>query len=169
MDVFSKRKRSKIMSANKSKDTKPEKAVRSALHAKGYGFRLHRRDLPGTPDVVLNKYKVVIFIHGCFWHQHGCKASSRPHTNKAYWNKKFADNQAREKKNFAELRELGWKVVVVWECDINKNIRAVASGLDRMLKRRLKTINPKEANINAKEKKAGGTQKKHRNARRGKK
>jgi len=128
------------MAAIKSKDTNPEKAVRSALYKKGYRFRLHRRDLPGTPDIVLFRYKTVIFVHGCFWHQHGCRHTSTPKTRKAYWNEKFASNDKRDKKNTAELRRNGWKVVVVWECEIRDDIDKVAKRLDRALKRRLRAI-----------------------------
>jgi DNA mismatch endonuclease (patch repair protein) len=144
MDNVSKKKRSRIMAANKSKDTKPEKAVRSALYKKGYRFRLHRRELPGTPDIVLFRYKTAIFVNGCFWHQHGCKHTSKPKTRKAYWNAKFAANAARDEKNAAELRNDGWDVVVVWECEIRKNIRKVATQLDRVLKKRLRDIEKKE-------------------------
>lgn len=119
MDVFTKEKRSKIMSKIKGKDTRPEKVVRSLLHQMGYRFRLHRRDLPGNPDIVLPKHKKVIFVHGCFWHGHdGCPRAKRPSTNKKFWNEKLTKNIERDKKNQKELLKLGWQPLVVWQCQI---------------------------------------------------
>lgn len=101
------------------KDTKPELIVRSILHRMGYRFRLHRRDLPGKPDITLPKYKKVIFIHGCFWHGHkGCPKSKRPDTNKEFWNKKLDKNIARDKINMKKIKELGWDILVVWTCEL---------------------------------------------------
>lgn len=118
MDVHTPEQRQLNMSAIKGKDTKPEIQVRKALHAQGYRFRLHRKDLPGKPDIVLPKYKTVIFVNGCFWHRHpGCKYASTPSTNSDFWNAKFEENTARDKRNYAQLEELGWKVVVIWECE----------------------------------------------------
>jgi len=98
--------------------TKPEVTVRRALHAKGYRFRLHRRDLPGSPDIVLPRHRMVIFVHGCFWHRHpGCRGASTPKTNSEYWVKKFIANVARDERTAEELVEAGWRVVVVWECE----------------------------------------------------
>ena len=116
--------RSRNMSAIKSKNTKPEIAVRKLLHSMGYRFRLHRKDLPGSPDIVLPKYKTVIFVHGCFWHRHeNCKYASTPKTRKEFWNKKFNDNILRDKKNLEILSSLGWKIIIIWECEIrNKKI-----------------------------------------------
>ena len=114
--------RSRNMSAIKSKNTKPEIAVRKLLHSMGYRFRLHRKDLPGSPDIVLPKYKTVIFVHGCFWHRHeNCKYASTPKTRKEFWNKKFNDNILRDKKNLEILSSLGWKIIIIWECE-TKNI-----------------------------------------------
>ncbi len=116
--------RARNMSAIKSKNTKPEIAVRKLLHSMGYRFRLHRKDLPGSPDIVLPKYKTVIFVHGCFWHRHeNCKYASTPKTRKEFWNKKFNDNILRDKKNLEILSSLGWKIIIIWECEIrNKKI-----------------------------------------------
>lgn len=118
-----------MMSRIRSKNTKPELAVRSMLHRMGYRFRLHRRDLPGCPDIVLPKYKTVIFVHGCFWHQHpGCKYAYNPKSRKAFWQKKFKQNVERHKRVRKELTKLGWKVIVIWECQIknlNKVIRSI--------------------------------------------
>lgn len=111
--------RSEMMSRVRSKDTGPEKRVRSLLHALGYRFRLHRRDLPGSPDIVLPARKVAIFVHGCFWHGHGCKRAGRlPKTNADFWAKKLAANLARDARNRSALENLGWKVLVVWECEL---------------------------------------------------
>jgi DNA mismatch endonuclease, patch repair protein len=102
----------------RSKDTLPEIKVRSMLHRLGFRFRLHRKDLPGTPDVVLPKFRTVIFVHGCFWHQHpGCKDASRPSTRQDYWLPKLDRNIKRDKKSLSELKALGWNVLVIWECE----------------------------------------------------
>ena len=111
--------RSRNMSAIKSKNTKPEIAVRKVLHSMGYRFRLHRKDLPGSPDIVLPKYKTVIFVHGCFWHRHeNCKYASTPKTRQEFWNKKFNENINRDKINQENLSSKGWKIIIVWECEI---------------------------------------------------
>ena len=123
--------RSRNMSAIKSKNTKPEIAVRKMLHALGYRFRLHRKDLPGSPDIVLPKYKTVIFVHGCFWHRHeNCKFASTPKTRKEFWENKFNENMKRDKNNFKELKKLNWNLLVIWECEtknINLLIKKVSS------------------------------------------
>ena len=114
--------RSRNMSAIKSKNTKPEIAVRKMLHALGYRFRLHRKDLPGSPDIVLPKYKTVIFVHGCFWHRHeNCKYASTPKTRKEFWNKKFKENIKRDLEIQDKIKNLDWRSVVIWECE-TKNI-----------------------------------------------
>jgi DNA mismatch endonuclease, patch repair protein len=113
--------RSWNMSRIRSGDTKPEKIVRSLLHAMGYRYRLHRKDLPGTPDIVLPKYKTVIFVHGCFWHRHpDCKNATNPKTNADFWEKKFAENVERDNRNRSKLEELGWSIVTIWECETEK-------------------------------------------------
>lgn len=107
------------MSRIRWKDTKPEMVVRSWLHKHGYRFRLHRKDLPGKPDIALTKYKTVIFVHGCFWHRHeGCKKCTTPKTRSAFWVEKFNKNIERDAIKADKLRALGWKVLVVWECEI---------------------------------------------------
>lgn len=129
-DVFSKRKRSEIMSKVRSKDTHPEKVVRSLLHRMGFRFRLHSKFLPGTPDVVLRKHRTVVEVQGCFWHRHaGCRLASDPASNKRFWQAKFRRNVARSKANRRALRRLGWKTIIVWECEIRK---------PEMLERRLR-------------------------------
>lgn len=122
MDTISPEKRSWTMAQVKGRDTKPEKAVRSLLHRLGYRFRLQRADLPGKPDIVLHKYRTVIFVHGCFWHRHtGCKRASMPSTNSDYWNCKFERNIARDAQTKIALEDDGWRVLVVWECEL-KNL-----------------------------------------------
>ncbi len=119
MDSISTSERSLIMSRIKGKNTKPEVLVRKFLHANGYRFRIHRKDLPGKPDIVLPKYKTVIFVHGCFWHRHeNCKYSSFPKTHTEFWEEKFRRNIERDKQNIADLESLDWKVLVVWECEV---------------------------------------------------
>ena len=110
--------RSRNMSAIKSKNTKPEIKVRKVLHSMGYRFRLHSKDLPGSPDIVLPKYKTVIFIHGCFWHRHeNCKYASTPKTRKEFWNKKFKENIKRDLEIQDKIKNLDWRSVVIWECE----------------------------------------------------
>lgn len=118
------------MAQVKGKNTKPELLVRQALHRLGYRFRLHRRDLPGRPDIVLPRYKTVIFVHGCFWHRHlGCTKASTPKTRVDFWQDKFETNVARDRRNVHALRANGWQVVVVWECE-TKNVTALADRLE---------------------------------------
>lgn len=117
------------MSRVRGKNTKPELIVRSLLYRMGYRFRLHRRDLPGNPDIVLPKHKKVVFVHGCFWHGHkGCPRAKRPGTNKAFWNEKLSKNIERDKRYLKELRRLGWEPLVVWGCQI-KDVGALQSKL----------------------------------------
>ena len=116
--------RSRNMSAIKSKNTKPEIAVRKLLHSMGYRFRLHRKDLPGSPDIVLPKYKTAIFVHGCFWHRHAnCKYASTPKTRKEFWENKFRANVKRDLEIQEKIKIMGWKSVVIWECEINELIK----------------------------------------------
>ena len=111
--------RSRNMSAIKSKNTKPEIIVRKLLHSMGYRFRLHKKDLPGSPDIVLPKYKTVIFVHGCFWHRHNnCKFATTPKTRTEFWENKFKENIERDIKNQNKLKNLGWKSRIIWECEI---------------------------------------------------
>jgi DNA mismatch endonuclease (patch repair protein) len=107
-----------LMAKVRGKDSTPELAVRSAAHALGYRFRLHRRDLPGSPDMVFPRLRKVIFVHGCFWHRHaGCRRATTPQTRREYWAEKFAANVARDRRNLDDLKALGWNCRVIWECE----------------------------------------------------
>ena len=118
MDHLTVKKRSWNMSLIKAKNSKPEVFVRSIIHRLGFRFRLHKNDLPGKPDIVLRKYRIVIFIHGCFWHQHkNCKRANIPKSNQNYWKPKLARNVERDRMNERKLIKDDWKVIVVWECE----------------------------------------------------
>lgn len=107
------------MSNIRGRDTKPELTLRRGLHARGFRYRLHAKNLPGKPDLVLSKYKVAIFVHGCFWHRHqDCKHASTPRTRPDFWQEKFRKNRERDSRNVRHLEELGWRVIVVWECEL---------------------------------------------------
>jgi DNA mismatch endonuclease, patch repair protein len=111
--------RSRNMAAIRGRDTSPELKVRSLLHRLGYRFRLHRRDLPGSPDIVLPKYRTLVFVHGCFWHRHpGCSHTTTPKTRADFWARKFEQNEERDHRQQRQLREMGWSVMVVWECEL---------------------------------------------------
>ncbi|MBW4055839.1 MAG: DNA mismatch endonuclease Vsr [Proteobacteria bacterium] len=134
MDKISHQQRSKNMAAVRGKNTIPELIVRHVLHAMGHRFRLHRKDLPGKPDIVLPKYRTCIFVHGCFWHQHpGCKRASNPSTNMDFWSQKLDRNVERDKQNGLELHSLNWRVFVIWECE-TKDIVLLEQKLRRFLK-----------------------------------
>ncbi|WP_370647605.1 very short patch repair endonuclease [Rhodohalobacter sp. 614A] len=123
-DIFSKSKRSKIMSKISGKETKPEIIVRKYLFSKGFRYLKNDKRYPGTPDIVLPKYKVVVFVHGCFWHGHDCKRGTLPETRKEFWEKKITGNKQRDKQNKEALQEQGWQVLTVWGCEIkNKSDR----------------------------------------------
>lgn len=116
-DIVSKKKRSEMMSGISSKDTVPELTVRRLLHTAGFRFRLHQKALPGCPDLVMRKYNIVVFIHGCFWHRHrGCRYAYNPKTRKEFWDAKFRANVLRDHENMAKLKARGWRVLVIWEC-----------------------------------------------------
>lgn len=122
MDRISKSRRSANMACIKGKNTKPELIVRSLLHRLGLRFRLHKKDLPGKPDIVLSKWNTVIFVHGCFWHGHiGCKGASIPKTNTEFWVNKIKKNIERDLIAEEKLRLAGWRVLIVWECQIKNN------------------------------------------------
>lgn len=123
-DVLTPEQRHLNMSRNRGKDTKPELLVRRYLHRRGLRFRLHLKDLPGKPDVVLPKYKTVVFVHGCFWHRHsGCRYTTTPSTRPEFWANKFARNVTNDERQQAELTAAGWKVLTIWECELKSAVR----------------------------------------------
>ena len=133
MDVHSPSRRSYNMSRIRGKDTKPEMLVRSLVHRMGYRYSLHRKDLPGKPDLVLVKHQKVIFVHGCFWHMHRCRYGSVvPKTNKTFWKIKREGNVDRDKRNLRKLRREGWKVLVIWECQ-TRNSEKLINKLEKFL------------------------------------
>ncbi|MCE2882069.1 MAG: DNA mismatch endonuclease Vsr [Planctomycetaceae bacterium] len=137
-DTLTKAERSSLMSRIRGKDTKPEVFVRSALHRAGFRFRLHGAALPGRPDIVLPRHRTVVFVHGCFWHRHGCRLSSEPATRRAFWREKFARNRARDQRTARALRNLGWRVVTVWECSLrttDRRERAIATLVRKITRR----------------------------------
>lgn len=115
--------RSQMMRAVHSEDTKPELLVRKELFRAGFRYRLHRRDLPGSPDLFLLKYGVAIFVNGCFWHQHGCKFTTRPKSNSEFWNEKFTNNTVRDIKTNWKLSLQGIRVATVWECSVKNDFK----------------------------------------------
>ncbi|MDE0417479.1 MAG: very short patch repair endonuclease [bacterium] len=122
------------VAAVRSKNTKPEMAVRRMLHAQGYRYRLHRTDLPGSPDLVFPSRKKVIFVNGCFWHGHSCKnGSRRPPSNTSYWLPKIARNVERDAKNISSLEVLGWQSLTVWECELKRSPEELRSRITRFL------------------------------------
>lgn len=133
MDTLSKAGRSWNMSRIRCRDTRPERVVRSLLHRMGFRFRLNRPDLPGRPDIVLPKHRMVILVHGCFWHRHsGCRYAYEPKTRRAFWQHKFERNIARDREVRRQLRHLGWRVRVVWECELRFPAR-LAKKLSRLM------------------------------------
>jgi DNA mismatch endonuclease, patch repair protein len=125
--------RSRIMRAVKGKDTAPEMIVRRIVHSMGYRYRLHRQDLPGKPDLVFPRLGKIIFIHGCFWHGHDCTRGARmPRANHAYWQRKITLNSLRDENSIASLRSQGWRVEVIWECEL-KDIRRMRARLAKFL------------------------------------
>ena len=136
-DIFTKGKRSWNMSRIKGKDTKPELLLRSLLHRIGFRFRLHDKNLPGKPDIVLPRYKTVIFVNGCFWHRHsGCRYAYTPKSRQEFWSKKFEATVKRDKEKKEKLKEEGWDVIVVWECELKKNVDKMADKISSMIKKK---------------------------------
>ena len=136
-DIISPKQRSLLMSSIKSKNTKPELIIRSALHNLGFRFRLHNKKLPGNPDLVLAKYHAAIFIHGCFWHKHEyCKVSHIPKTRTKFWTEKFDKNTKRDQKALYELKRKGWRTAWIWECSLSNkgNIRTTIEELAAWIK-----------------------------------
>lgn len=126
MDVVDSATRSRMMSGIRGKNTAPEMLVRRFLHARGYRYRLHRKDLPGKPDLVLPRLKVCIFVHGCFWHRHpGCAYATTPKTRPEFWKEKFQKNVMRDLANISALEDAGWNVLTVWECHLKNDPEAL--------------------------------------------
>lgn len=139
MDIWDKKKRSEVMSKIRSKNTKPEMALRKALFAKGFRYRINYKKLPGKPDIVFPKYKTAIFVHGCFWHHHeGCKYGYTPKSNTDFWIKKISSNQERDKKNTLQILSMAWKVLVVWECEIKQK-----DNIEKLVSKVIGTLNEK--------------------------
>ena len=120
MDTITASERSALMSRIHSKDTTPEIAVRSILHRLGFRFRLHRKDLPGRPDIVLPRHRKIVLVQGCFWHGHTCRLASKPKSNQDYWTAKIAGNRSRDVRNIEALKQQGWNVLELWECEIHR-------------------------------------------------
>ena len=134
MDSITKLQRSKNMTAIKSKNTKPELVIRKLLHSKGYRYKIHDKKLPGKPDIVMPKLKVVINVHGCYWHYHGCSRSNIPKTQTEYWLDKLESNKRRDFQNKRKLKKLGWRVIDVWECTLKKrNLEKTFNRLERLI------------------------------------
>lgn len=128
--------RSRIMAAVRQKHTEPELAVRSTLHRLGFRYRLHDRSLPGCPDIVLRRHECIVFVNGCFWHQHpGCRRARLPRSNTTFWLPKLQRNRRRDLITHRALRRNGWRVVVVWECQVMRNLSAVGRRLSKLIAR----------------------------------
>lgn len=133
MDILTKERRSQVMSQIRSGNTKPEMLVRRTAHALGLRFRLHRRDLPGTPDIVFPATKTALFVHGCFWHRHdNCRYAYTPKSNEAFWSQKFVRNVERDREVVNKLRHAGWRPIVIWECETKHG--DLAARINRLLK-----------------------------------
>jgi len=132
-DIVDRATRSRMMSGIGGKNTAPELIVRRYLHRAGFRFRLHRKDLPGRPDVVLPRYQIAILVHGCFWHRHsGCRYATTPTSNREFWSAKFAQNVARDRRNVRDLRRRGWTPIVMWECSLTPSrLAALARRIEK--------------------------------------
>lgn len=139
-DIVDTETRSRMMASVRSKDTKPEREIRKRLFAIGFRYALHRQDLPGKPDLVLPKYSAVVFVHGCFWHNHGCCRSKLPDTRHQWWKVKLEGNRKRDSRAISELQNLGWRVLVIWECSIRKAASERERALDRIADRAAKFL-----------------------------
>jgi DNA mismatch endonuclease (patch repair protein) len=134
-DTISAERRSWNMSRIRGRDTAPEKRLRSLLHRAGFRFRLYSKDLPGKPDIVLPKYRTVVFVHGCFWHRHeGCHSATTPSTRTEFWQAKFDGNVERDKRNKLELEAAGWTVIIVWECDLKADADQIVRQLSTQIR-----------------------------------
>lgn len=129
-DKFTKQKRSLIMASIKSKNNLTELAIRKKLFAEGLRYRLHNKKLPGSPDLTFKKYNAVIFINGCFWHQHNCPAANLPKSNQIFWTQKLQNNALRDKINLAKLNKLGWRIKILWSCELKKKSNCIKEIVD---------------------------------------
>jgi len=134
MDVHSPEQRSYNMSRIKGKNTKPELLVRKWLWSRGYRYRLHRKDLPGKPDIVFPRQRKAVFVHGCFWHKHDCRYFKWPRTNREFWKKKINENVRRDQKNYQDLIADGWNYFIVWECEIKNKSSVILQQLEEFIK-----------------------------------
>lgn len=140
-DIMTQSERSALMRRVRTKNTTPETKVRRALHAAGFRFRLHRKDLPGTPDIVLPRFKTCVFVHGCFWHGHGgCSKAGVPNTHEAFWTEKISRNKERDSRTKKKLEKAGWNVSVVWECETKSNVKLTKSISKLGLKNKRNTL-----------------------------
>lgn len=142
-DIVKKQTRSRMMAGIRGKDTQPELAIRRALHARGFRFRLHAKALPGRPDLVLSKHRAAIFVHGCFWHRHEeCRFATTPTTRADFWQTKFEANIIRDTKAMIELRQDGWRLATIWECSLRKpvQVEAVAEIVTAWLRSEIQSI-----------------------------
>jgi DNA mismatch endonuclease, patch repair protein len=142
-DIVSPSKRSAMMASIRSKNTKPELIVRSLLHRLGYRFRLHGKNLPGRPDIVMAKWQTAIFVNGCYWHGHGgCELFRLPKTRTEFWAQKINGNRSRDKQNYCSLTCAGWKAIVIWECAVSKKRRLQTEELSRLLIEAIQSVHP---------------------------
>jgi len=143
-DIFTKEKRSEVMRSIRSKDTGPEMAIRKALHDKGYRYKLHDKNLPGRPDIVMKKYCLAIQVRGCFWHGHTCPDGHIPKSRETYWREKISENKKRDRRNDRMLRQKGWSLLCIWECkcskqnDITKQLLRIIKVVERVKKLQLR-------------------------------
>lgn len=130
-DPFTPAERSAIMAKVPATGSAPEMKVRRAVHRAGFRYRLHRADLPGKPDLVFSRFRLAVFVHGCFWHWHGCKRSRMPAANNDYWTRKIARNVERDKRNLQALHDQGWEFRIIWECELSQGIESLIAELHR--------------------------------------
>ena len=144
-DILSREQRSALMSKVRSSDTKPEWILRCALHRLGFRYILKNKRLPGNPDLVFPRYRTVVFVHGCFWHRHvGCKDASMPKSNESFWANKFSENVQRDAKAVEALSQEGWKVLIVWECELMKKTIETVEKVARAIRSNVHTLSPVE-------------------------
>lgn len=148
MDIVDTKRRSYMMSRIRARDTTPELVVRRIAHSLGLRFRLHRKDLPGRPDLVFPKYRLVVFVHGCFWHRHqNCKLAYVPKSRVTFWTEKFAENVARDSRQQVALKALGWRVLIIWECETRDEevVRSKLAAIIRDKETASKRVRPRSA------------------------